>query len=214
MAPNEKTPRKRLKITHNAAAMPHEPNDADNVVMDPDSTPTVAKHPVTPLADADNVSPDASKAASSVPKPKPVLDGIALTAEVRLKVFDHMVAMESTDYGYERDHLGRFVCPIDATGRPPYLAHGITEISGLRQEYLVEVFKRVAFTFTSSESLMEFSKFIRSHFDLDPAQVPHLHIKTSIFHNETFPQGVKFNRYEPTDFAHGMWDKPDEHLRA
>ncbi|KAJ4015397.1 hypothetical protein NW752_006860 [Fusarium irregulare] len=226
MPPKEKPPRKRLKIIHNTAATPNEhatnepetnepetnepetnepetnepeTNEPDNVGMGQNSTPAIAKHPGVPPTDADNVDPS-------------VLEDVALSSKVRLKIYDYMVAMEST--GIERDHLGRFLCPIDGTGLPPYLTHAITTISGLRQEYLVEVFKRVVLTFTSSESLKVFSQFIRSHFNLDSAQVPCLHIKTSISHHDTFPQGVKFNEYVPVDAAHGMWDKPDEHLRA
>ncbi|KAI7771662.1 hypothetical protein LZL87_005938 [Fusarium oxysporum] len=142
-------PRKRPKLTHNAATTP------------------------------------------SVTKPKSVLDGIALIAEVRLNIYHQMVAIESTNHGFERDHLGRFLCPIDATGLAPYLNRSITKISGLRQEYLVEVFRLVVFIFTSSEHLKLFSEFIRSHFNLDPAQVPRLQAKVNFFHNDSFPQGVR-----------------------
>ncbi|KAL9570238.1 hypothetical protein ACKAV7_005746 [Fusarium commune] len=153
LPPRGSPPRKRPKLTHNAATTP------------------------------------------SVTKPKSVLDGIALIAEVRLNIYHQMVAIESTNHGFERDHLGRFLCPIDATGLAPYLNRSITKISGLRQEYLVEVFRLVVFIFTSSEHLKLFSEFIRSHFNLDPAQVPRLQAKVNFFHNDSFPQGVSLPRY-------------------
>ncbi|KAF4337505.1 CHD3-type chromatin-remodeling factor PICKLE [Fusarium beomiforme] len=145
-----------------------------------------------------------STTSSSTPQPKKksVLDDIPLIPEVRLEIYDQMVAIGSTDLGFTLDHLGRFLCPIDATGLPPYLNHAITTILGLRQEYLVEVFRRVVFVFTSSEHLKLFWEFVRSHFNLDPAQVPRLYAKVNIFHNDSFPQGVNINRYRMIQIAH------------
>ncbi|KAG7415485.1 hypothetical protein Forpe1208_v005619 [Fusarium oxysporum f. sp. rapae] len=172
LPPRGSPPRKRPKLTHNAATTP------------------------------------------SVTKPKSVLDGIALIAEVRLNIYHQMVAIESTNHGFERDHLGRFLCPIDATGLAPYLNRSITKISGLRQEYLVEVFRLVVFIFTSSEHLKLFSEFIRSHFNLDPAQVPRLQAKVNFFHNDSFPQGVSLPRYRMVQIAHGEWERAYLHVRA
>ncbi|KAF4949006.1 hypothetical protein FGADI_9291 [Fusarium gaditjirri] len=127
----------------------------------------------------------------AAPKPKSLLDVkcALLIAQVRFNVYEKMVEIESTNRGFERDHHGRFVCPVDATGLAPYLNHPMTKVSGLRQEYLVEVCKLVVFVFTSSDHLKLFSEFIRSHFNLDPAQVPHLQAKVNFFHNDSFPQG-------------------------
>ncbi|KAL5595036.1 hypothetical protein FOVSG1_008725 [Fusarium oxysporum f. sp. vasinfectum] len=164
--PRESPPRKRPRLSHNAATTP------------------------------------------SVPKRKSVLDvkGALLIAEIRLNVYEKMVEIESTNRGFERDHHGRFLYPVDN--------HPITKVSGLRQEYLVEVCNLVVFVFTSSEHLKLFSEFIRSHFNLDPAQVPRLQAKVNFFHNDSFPQGVSLLRYRMVQIAHGEWEGAYSHVRA
>lgn len=151
-----------------------------------------------------------------VPEPKSLLDvkGVLFITEIRLNVYVKMVEIESTNRGFKRDHHGRFLCPVDATGLAPYLNHSITKVSGLRQEYLVEVFKIVVFVFNSSENLRLFSEFVRSHFNLDPAQVPRLRAKVNIFHNDSFPQGVSLPRYRMVQIAHGEWEGSYLHVRA
>ncbi|KAH6980130.1 hypothetical protein EDB82DRAFT_528189 [Fusarium venenatum] len=176
----------RLKTTHNAATTPDEPNGADSGSMDLYVQSSAGALP----PDAGNVGPKRSATLTSIFKPKSVLDDVALIGKNRLQIYHHMLTIESTHCLFNQDHLGRFVCPVDSTGLTPFLNHAITTISGLRQEYLAEVFKRVVFKFTSSESLKLFSDFFRAHFNLNKAQVPHVRIKTFILHPDSFPQGV------------------------
>ncbi|KAF5611676.1 uncharacterized protein FSUBG_2113 [Fusarium subglutinans] len=96
-----------------------------------------------------------------------IVKGALLIPELRMNVYGKMVEIESTARGWKQDHNGLFLCPVDATGLPPYLSHSITKVSGLRQEYLVEVFKRVVFLFTSSQSMKLFSQFVRAQFNLN-----------------------------------------------
>jgi len=120
--------------------------------------------------------------------------------------------MESTEHGFERDHLGRFICPVDKAGWPPYLRLGIITINGLRLEYLGEALKTVVFTFTSSDSLMEFSRSIRCLYNFDTRRIPCLDIKTSIFHDDAFPNADSLSMYKPADTGHGSWQKAREHV--
>ncbi|CCT64823.1 uncharacterized protein FFB20_12723 [Fusarium fujikuroi] len=107
-----------------------------------------------------------------------------------------MVEIEPTTRGFKQDHHGLFLCPVDATGLPLYLSHSMTRVSGLRQEYLVEVFKRVMFIFTSSQSIKLFSQFVRAQFNLNPAQVPYLRAQANIFHTNSFPQVFSLPRHK------------------
>lgn len=125
-----------------------------------------------------------------------------------------MVEIESTTRGFKQDHHGHFLCPVDATGLPPYLAHSITQVSGLRQEYRVEVFHRVIFIFTSSQDMKLFSQFVRAQFNLDPAQVPRLRAQASIFHTDSFPQVASLPRHRMAQIAHGEWEGAYPHVRA
>ncbi|KAM0189033.1 hypothetical protein ACHAPA_007695 [Fusarium lateritium] len=216
MAPRKKPPRKKRKITQNdddddmnVVVQPTESDHDEDDGMEIDPTPAAVPPP-----DADNVGMSTVTSATSVPQVTSVLNGVALPPEVRLKLYKHMINLESRDLGLGVDHHGRFLCPIDSTGLPPYLNHGLTKVSGLRQEYLVEVLKSVVFVFISSESMKLFSEFIRSHFNLDPAQVPHLYTKADIFHEDSFPQGVSLNRWGLGDFAHGQWEGAHHHVRA
>ncbi|KAF4452837.1 hypothetical protein F53441_4392 [Fusarium austroafricanum] len=221
MAPRKMPPRKKRKITHAATAGDDDDDDRTIVVRPPDSdnneddsmeidpTPAAVQPP-----DADNVGTNTGTSAPSVPNIQPALHGIALIPEIRLKVYNQMIRQESRDLGLGLDHHGRFLCPIDVTGLPPYLNNGLTKVSELRQEYLVEVFNSVVFVFTSSESMRLFSEFVRSHFNLDPAQAPRLYAKANIFHNDSFPQGVSLNRWGPGDFAHGQLEGAHPHVRA
>ncbi|KAG5757424.1 hypothetical protein H9Q70_000074 [Fusarium xylarioides] len=143
------------------------PLDSDSDNEEADIMPTDPNAAAVQPLNTDNVGTGTS--ARSVPRDKTVLKGAALIAEIRLIIYDHMINLESRDLGLRLDHHGRFLCPVDATGLPPYLNNGLAKVSGLRQEYLVEVFRSVVFVFTSSESMKLFSQFVRSHFNLDLA---------------------------------------------
>ncbi|KAF4429418.1 hypothetical protein FACUT_9161 [Fusarium acutatum] len=149
--------------------------------------------------------PSSHGIARAVPEPKSLLDvkGALLIAEIRLNICGKMVEIESTTRDFEQDHHGLFLCPVDVTGLAPSLSHSITEVSGLRQEYLVEVFKRVIFVFTSSQKMKLFSEFVRAQFNLNLAQVPYLRAQVNIFHTDSFPQGVS-PRYRMIQIAHGL----------
>ncbi|KAF5579376.1 hypothetical protein FPCIR_11139 [Fusarium pseudocircinatum] len=136
----------------------------------------------------------------AAPQRESLLDekGALLIPKLRMNMYGKMVETESTTRGFKQDHHGRFLCPVDATGLPPYLSHSITKVSGLRQEYLVEVFQKVIFDFTSSQSMKLFSQFVRAQFNLDPAQVPHLLTQAKIFHTDSFPQGISLPRHRMT----------------
>ncbi|KAG5785942.1 hypothetical protein H9Q73_000380 [Fusarium xylarioides] len=170
-------PFKKRKTTDNAATVNHDDNNEMTIVVRPldsdsdneeaDIMPTDPNAAAVQPLNTDNVGTGTS--ARSVPRDKTVLKGAALIAEIRLIIYDHMINLESRDLGLRLDHHGRFLCPVDATGLPPYLNNGLAKVSGLRQEYLVEVFRSVVFVFTSSESMKLFSQFVRSHFNLDLA---------------------------------------------
>ncbi|KAF5984409.1 hypothetical protein FCOIX_2667 [Fusarium coicis] len=95
----------------------------------------------------------------AAPQRESLLDvkGALLIPELRMNIYGKMIEIESTTRGFKQDHHGRFLCPVNATGLPPYLSHSIAKVSGLRQGYLVEVFHRVLFVFTSSQSMKLFS---------------------------------------------------------
>ncbi|KAF5580376.1 hypothetical protein FPANT_9332 [Fusarium pseudoanthophilum] len=152
----------------------------------------------------------------TAPQRESLLDvkGTLLIPEIRMSIYGKMVEVESTTRGFQQDHHGRFLCLVDVTGLPPYLAHPITQVSGLRQEYLVEVFHRVIFVFTSSQGMKLFSQFVRAQFNLDPAQVPHLRAQAKIFHTDSFPQGVSLPRHRMTQIAHGEGEGAYPHVRA
>lgn len=152
----------------------------------------------------------------AAPQRESLLDakGVLLIPELRMSIYDKMVEIESTTRGFKQDHHGRFLCPVDATGLPPYLAHSITQVSGLRQGYLVEVFHRVIFIFTSSQDMKLFSQFVRAQFNLDPAQVPRLRAQANIFHTDSFPQGASLPRHIMTQIAHGKLEGAYSHVRA
>jgi hypothetical protein len=95
----------------------------------------------------------------AAPQRESLLDvkGALMIPELRMNIYGKMVEIESTTRDFKQDHHGRFLCPVNATGLPPYLSHSIAKVSGLRQEHLVEVFYRVIFVFTSSQSMKLFS---------------------------------------------------------
>ncbi|KAF5677872.1 hypothetical protein FDENT_9124 [Fusarium denticulatum] len=152
----------------------------------------------------------------AAPQRESLLDvkGVLLIPKLRMTIYRKMVEIESTTCGFKQDHLGRFLYPVDATGLPPYLTHSITQVSGLRQEYLVEDFHRVIFVFTSSQSMKLLSQFVRAQFNLDPAQVPYLRAQAKIFHTDSFPQGVSLPRHRMTQIAHSEWKGDYPHVRG
>ncbi|KAF5618958.1 uncharacterized protein FTJAE_12089 [Fusarium tjaetaba] len=65
----------------------------------------------------------------TAPQRESLLDvkGALLIPEIRMSIYGKMVEIESTTRGFQQDHHGRFLCPVDVTGLPPYLTHPITQ---------------------------------------------------------------------------------------